>query len=62
MYKRQVTNAFVNPANGRAFQIDPSKNSYWDPATKNMYVHFIMTQPNFGPLQIADTFRYVGPR
>lgn len=57
-------NAFPNPPNGRQFQIDPNPalDSKWDPVTKNVYAHFIMTQPGFGPLLIADTFLYVGPR
>jgi hypothetical protein len=59
-----VVNAFPNPANGRAFQInpDPALDSYWDPGTGNVYAHFIMTQPGFQPLLIADTFLYIGPR
>jgi Domain of unknown function (DUF1735) len=57
-----AVNAFPNPANGRAFQIDPAIDSYWDPGTKNIYAHFIMTQPGFQPLYIADTLLYLGPR
>lgn len=58
----KVENAYPNPSNGRQFQIDPTKTSYYDPATKTMYVYFIMTQPSFGPLRIADIFTYLGPR
>lgn len=59
-----VTNEFPNPPNGRQFTTDPDPmlNSRFDPATHNVYVDFIMTQPGFGPLKIADTLFYVGPR
>lgn len=59
-----VVNDFPNPPNGRAFimDTDPNLNSKFDPATHNVYADFIMTQPNFGPLKIADTLFYVGPR
>jgi hypothetical protein len=59
-----VANTFVNPANGRAFAIDPNPalDSKWDGATGNVYAHFIMTQPGFQPLYIADTLIYQRPR
>ena len=59
-----VVNKVSNPANGRAFMIDPNPalDSKWDAATGNVYAHFIMTQPGFQPLLIADTLIYQGPR
>ncbi len=57
-----VVNNYPSPSNGRAFQIDPAKPSKWDVNTGNIYAHFIMTQPGFQPLFIADTLIYKGSR
>lgn len=58
----EVKNSVINPSNGRAFQLDTSLDSYYDPATKKLVVNFIMTQPGFQPLKIRDTFTYVKAR
>ncbi|QCR24284.1 DUF1735 domain-containing protein [Pontibacter sp. SGAir0037] len=61
-----VVNTTVNPANGRAFQIDPTGPNYFDPETHTVYASFIMTQTtattNFEPLKIRVTFNYKGAR
>jgi hypothetical protein len=53
-----VVNAFPNPPNGRAFAIDPSYDSKYDPATKKLTVRFFFTQPNFNPLTVTYNFTY----
>jgi hypothetical protein len=54
-----VTNDFPNPANGRAFALNPAvTTSRYDPATKTIYAAFIMNQPGFQPLPIYDTIKF----
>ena len=58
-----VVNDFPNPANGRAFKINPDvTTSRYDPDTKTIYAAFIMTQPGFEPLPIYDTLKFTKPR
>jgi Domain of unknown function (DUF1735) len=57
-----ISNAFPNPANGRAFEIDPTGQNYFDPATHDVYATFFMTQPGFQPLKIKLTLKYKEPR
>ena len=58
-----VSNGVPNPANGRAFAINPAvTDSRYDPETKTIYAAFIMTQPGFEPIPIFDTLKYKGPR
>ena len=53
-----VSNSTLNPANGRAFVIDPSGLNYFDPSTHAVYASFFMTQPGFTPLAIKVSFKY----
>jgi hypothetical protein len=57
-----VVNAFPNPANGRAFAIDPSFDSKFDPASKTLELQFFFTQPGFAPLTVRYKFTYQGAR
>ena len=57
-----VTNLAPDDGRGRAFHLDPAQASYFDPATHNVYAHYIMVQ-NGRPNQHIDiVFTYLGPR
>lgn len=56
-------NAWPNPSNGRAFIPNAAvTDSRYDPATKKIYVAFIMTQPGFQPMPIYDTLTFLRAR
>ena len=68
-----VWNAFPNPANGRAFNInnaaswvingvDVPINNRYDPVAKKIYAAFFMTQPGFQPIPIFDTLTFKSVR
>jgi len=58
-----TVNAYPNPANGRAFIVNPAvTDSRYDPATKTVYAAFIMTQPGFQNMPLFDTLTFIKAR
>jgi len=57
-----VVNAFPNPANGRAFALDPTYDSKFDPASKTLDLRFLFTQPGFETLSVHYKLVYKGSR
>ncbi|RYF26814.1 MAG: DUF1735 domain-containing protein [Flavobacteriales bacterium] len=60
-----AANKITNPGNGRQMSLDASANAtsnYWDPASKDVFATFFVTQPGFSPLKYTVRFRYLGVR
>jgi len=58
----EVINLEPDDGRGRGFHLDPAQTSYFDPATHNVYAHYIMVQ-NGRPNQHIDmVLTYKGPR
>lgn len=51
-----IVNAFPNPTNGRSFEIDPSYDNKYDPATKTLDIRFFFKQPTFVDLTVTYKF------
>ena len=58
----EVINLVPDDGRGRQFHLDPAQTSYFDPATKNVYAHYIMVQNGRPDQHIDMTFTYKGPR
>jgi hypothetical protein len=57
-----ASNAITAATNGRKMNLDLTANNYLDPATKNIFVTFFLTQPGFGPVKMKARLEYIGPR
>ena len=59
-----VQNGIAAPTNGRAMALDPTAvgSNYYDPATKDVFLTFFLTQPGFGPIKMVARLKYIGPR
>lgn len=57
-----ASNAITAATNGRKMNLDLTANNYVDPATKNIFVTFFMTQPGFGPVKMKARLVYIEPR
>ncbi|HEV8506088.1 MAG TPA: DUF1735 domain-containing protein [Chitinophagaceae bacterium] len=58
----EVINLAPDDGRGRGFHLDATQTSYYDPATKNVYAHYIMVQNGRPDQHIDITFTYKGPR
>lgn len=60
-----AANKILAPANGRQMSLDTSvsgTSNFWDPASKDLFVSFFVTQPGFSPLKYTARLKYVGVR
>jgi hypothetical protein len=57
-----VDNLAPDDGRGRDFHLDPAQTSYFDPATNNVYAHYIMVQNGRPDQHIDIVFTYLGPR
>jgi hypothetical protein len=58
----EVINLVPDDGRGRQFHLDPAQTSYYDPATHNVYAHYIMVQNTRPDQHIDMIFTYKGPR
>lgn len=58
----EVINLAPDDGRGRGFHLDAAQSSYYDPATKNVYAHYIMVQNGRPDQHIDIVFTYKGPR
>jgi len=58
----EVINLVPDDGRGRQFHLDPAQTSYFDPATHNVYAHYIMVQNGRPDQHIDMIFTYKGPR
>jgi len=58
----EVINLAPDDGRGRGFHLDATQTSYFDPATKNVYAHYIMVQNGRPDQHIDMVFTYKGPR
>ena len=58
----EVINLAPDDGRGRQFHLDPAQTSYFDPATHNVYAHYIMVQNGRPDQHIDMIFTYKGPR
>ena len=58
----EVINLAPDDGRGRGFHLDATQTSYYDPATKNVYAHYIMVQNGRPDQHIDIVFTYKGPR
>jgi uncharacterized protein DUF1735 len=58
----EVINLVPDDGRGRQFHLDPAQTSYFDPATHNVYAHYIMVQNGRPDQHIDMVFTYKGPR
>ena len=58
----EVINLAPDDGRGRNFHLDATQHSYFDPATHNVYAHYIMVQNGRPDQHIDMIFTYKGPR
>jgi hypothetical protein len=58
----EVINLTPDDGRGRQFHLDATQHSYFDPATHNVYAHYIMVQNGRPDQHIDMIFTYKGPR
>lgn len=57
-----IVNMYPNPTNGRAFALDPSYDSNYNPTTKIMTLRFFFSQNSMATNTVTYNFKYVKSR